>query len=184
MAVDVIVRQRRPTIRFPRPADAEPGAMVSLYWDGSRAPNGDGISGDGAGIDYDNRLVAPTPIWLRGHVHLFGGGFGLGGFAEPGAAPDPSMGFGRGPFGVGAFGIGGGYWEWTFPFALRDGVYRVAVRIIDALGNERETPDATVTLAVEALPRPATRARLAEYDSEQETIQTSWGHSPDFQPTT
>ncbi len=180
MAVDVIVRTRTPTVLFPRLPEVEPGSQVRVYFNGTRAGNGDGLPGGEDTVDYTGPLAGPQPVWAEGHPHLFGGGFGQGGFAEPGAAFSPLMGFGTGPFGVGAFAIGGGYWSWLFDFLLRDGLHEVGIRILDSLGNERVLPDVEMTMAVEALPRPAGYAKLDSYSQPAGTLDISWEQSPDL----
>lgn len=179
MAVEAIINHRDPTTRFPRLHDVEPGSRVASYFNGTRAPNQDGVPGGEAAIDYATRLAGPMSIWQRGHMSMFGGGFGAGGFCEAHADVDDALGFGTGPFGVGGFGCGGGWFDWKFPFPLRDGVYRVAMRLLDYLGNEEETPADECVLMVQALPRPATNLQ-AEYAGGN--IDLTWTHSPEFQP--
>ncbi len=181
MAVDVLLNHRQPTLRFVRPLDVEPGCEVAGYWNGSVAGNGDGLPGGDAEIDYGSRLIAPNKIWTAAQPQLFAGRFGRGGFGEPGAAVNQALGYATGPFGGGAFGVGGGYWEWRFPFPLRDGTYKIALRLLDLLGNERGDDAASLTLCVEDIPRPCSRARFENYDDQAETLTFAWRHSPDLE---
>lgn len=180
MDVDV-VNHRQPTLSYIQPLDVEPGCKVMGFWNGSQASNGDGLPGGDGDIDYASWLFDPRDVWPAAQPHLFGGKFGAGGFGEPGAAVNQSLGFATGPFGVGAFGVGGAYWEWRFPFLLRDGIYQLALRLLDALGNARDDDAADLTLCVEAAPRPCSRARFEDYDSQTETLTFTWRHSPDLE---
>lgn len=178
---DMLLDHRYPTIRIVRDHAVEPGTRIALYWDGARAPNGDGVPNDG-GVDYTNALHV-SKMWSKGHRWLFGGGFGLGGFGTYGADPDPAMGFAKGPFAIGGFACGGGYWQWTTPFPWRNGTYTVAVRLRDALGNESATVS-TTTIEIAALPRPSSRAWLdAIGDGIEYTVRVGWRASPEFEPT-
>lgn len=175
---DFIVTSRQPTLRIPR-VPVEPGALAALYWNGTKAPNGDGVPGGAEPVSYDRPLFGPQPFWLKGMPHLFGGGFGLGGFGEPGASLNTDMGFGRGPFGVGAFGIGGGYFEWQFSFPLRNGVYAIALRLRDTAGNEQAADAVAFSFEVQAVPRPCDKAWVVSLDGDTLTI--GFRRSPDFQ---
>ncbi len=175
---DFVVTTRQPTIRVPR-VPVEHGTQIAIYWNGTRAPNGDGVPGGAAPIDYSRPLFGPREFWLRGNPHLFGGGFGQGGFGESGASFNSEMGFGRGSFGGGAFGIGGGDFEWAFSFPLRNGVYGIAARLRDSTGNEQSTDAVAMTLEVQAAPRPCAKAWIAGF--EVELLSVGLHRSPDFQ---
>lgn len=176
--VELTVDRRRPVIRFPRPAEFPVGSGVVICWNGGRGGNGDGVAGGDAEIDYERALAGPMPLWPAGtQPHLFGGGFGVGGFASPGAKAWDAMGFARGAFGVGGFGAGGGYWEWRFDFALRDGLYRIDLLLVDGLGNRQEPPGSRMDLTVAALPRPP--AHLVVRVDEDELV-AAWEASPDL----
>lgn len=175
---DVTLAHRRPTIQIARVPGVEVGAALALYWNGARSRfNGDGLPGGDAEIDYARPLIV-EPVWRRGHPHMFGGGFGLGGFGEPGSEFDESHGFGMGPFGIGAFAVGGGFWRWASPFDWRDGEYAVELRMRDALGNEQPTPLAAITIEIAAPPRPPAKAWLQSLVGPSMTV--AWHPSPDF----
>lgn len=184
MTPDCLVVTRTPTVRFVREQLVEPGTRVWLYWNGSRAPNGDGVPGGEAAISYAAAIhpsAAGLPLHLRGHTHLFGGRFGSGGFGEPAALLEEAAGFGTGPFGLGPLGIGAGWWTWKFPFPLRDGDYRLAVKLGDELGNiQADEAAATMVLRVLARPRPPSRLALS-FDGD--ALTASWEHSPEFAAT-
>lgn len=176
--VAVEVNHRRPALRFPRPHEFPVGTRVLICWNGARAGNGDGRPGGDAEIDYARPLAGPIALWPDGaQPHLFGGGFGGGGFASPGARPWDAMGFGRGPFGIGAFGAGGGFWSWEFPFQMRDGLYRLDLLLVDAVGNRQEPPGSRIDLTVAALPRPAAHLSVRVED---EDLVVAWEASPDL----
>lgn len=175
----VITRaDRRPVIRFPRPTEFPVGTGVLICWNGTRGGNGDGLAGGEAEIDYERALAGPMPLWPAGtQPHLFGGGFGVGGFASPGAKAWDAVGFARGGFAVGAFGLATGYWEWRFDFPLRDGLYRLDLLLVDALGNRQEPPGSRMDLTVAAVPRPP--AHLAVRVDEDDLV-AAWEASPDL----
>lgn len=179
MAVSVIINHRKPTMRFPRLHDVEPGVSVAVYFNGTRAPNQDGVPGGDAPVNFAIRLAEPMRIWLKGHLSMFGGGFCVGGFCGAHADVDDTLGFASGPFALGGFACGGGWFEWQFPFPLRDGQYSVAMRLLDRLGNEEETPAEVLDFLVLALPRPATNLS-ADYAGGN--LNLAWMHSPEFQP--
>jgi hypothetical protein len=158
----------------------EPGATVAVYWNGTRAANGDGIPGGSAAVNYGAALATGIPVWPDGHVRLFGGGFADGGFSELGARNVPRMGFSMGPFATGAFGVGGAWWEWTFDFALRNGRYNVGLLVSDWLGNAMASPGAEISFGVEAVPRPVPDFWLSAYDAGAALLTAAWTASPDF----
>lgn len=180
---DITLAHRYPTIRVPRDQRVEPGCLVALYWDGAIAPNKDGVPG-GGGIDYTTPLVTGR-LFSKGHRTLFGGGFCRGGFSFLHAAPDPAMGFAKGPFAGGAFAIGGGYWQWRSPFPWRDGTYQVAIRLRDRLGNENATNAATLSIEIAALPRPVPRAWVEAFGGTKDdwNVRVQWRPSPEFDST-
>ncbi len=176
---DVVLDHRQPTLRFPRSCHLEPGATAVFYWSGSQL-EGDGVPGSDATINYARPLAGPLLVWLLGQPVPYGGGYGRGGYGTLGGRRDFTKGYGRGPYGVGGYGVGGGYISWTFPYLLRDGLYGVAVRLRDALGNEQAAAIGTVTFEIAALPRPATGARLKSYAAP--ILEIEWDHSPDVKP--
>lgn len=175
------IAHRYPTIQFLRPRMVEPRAKATLYWNGKMAPNGDGVAGGEAEVDYGAALAEKLVLWRMGHLSMFGGGFGAGGFAEPHADADPASGRGSGRYGEGMYAVGNPTWSWKFPFALRDGNYKVAARVLDWLGNEQLAPDEVLEFEIAALPRPPRNA-LAVYDDDKETLTVRWQHSPEFEP--
>ncbi len=174
---DVLVAHRRPTIRILRSAEVEHGVQVVLYWNGSRAANGDGLPGGAAPVDDSKPLAAPASLWAKGAVGFSTGGFSAGAFGAN-AAPDPTLGFSRGPYSAGPFGVGLSYWTWRFPFELRNGVYVIEARLMDALGNGQEMAIDSMSIEVAAVPRPVSKAWLAGYKVPILTI--AWRHSPDL----
>ena len=180
MAADVIVHHRRPTIRIPRDQSVEKGTRIVLYWNGTIAPNGDGVAGGASPVNYTTPLAGLLPMGFKGHRTMFGGGFALSGFAQSHAEPDPSMGFAKGPFAIGGFAVGGGYWQWQPTNPWRDGEYAIAVRLQDALGNEQSADAAALTIEVAAVPRPSSRAWISAYDEMENLLTISWNRSPDF----
>lgn len=184
---DVTLTTSQPIIRIARVPNVEPGSRIALYWNGTIAANGDGVPGGANPIDYSQMLPqqtgwprVPLLFWTRGHPHLYGGGFGMGGFGEPGASLNTAMGFGTGPFGLGAFGIGGGWWEWQPSNIWRNGVYAIAARLRDSLGNEQTAAIASFTIEIQAPPRAVPKAWVVALVGDNLTI--AWRHSPDFQP--
>lgn len=178
---DFTVAHRQPLIQIPRDPNVEPGAAVALYWNGSIARNGDGyVPAGGAAVNFSRPLFGPSPMWLKGHPHLFGGGFGLGGFGEPGCDFFDGHGFGMGPFGIGAFGVNGGFWTWRPANNWRNGIYRIVARLRDAIGNEQSTAIADITVEVAAPPRPSPSAWIVSVAGTNLNI--AWRHSPDFEP--
>jgi hypothetical protein len=177
---DVTVNHRQPTFSIPRDQSVERGTLIVLYWNGTIAPNGDGVAGGANPVDYTKPIAGPSRMWLKGHRTMFGGGFALGGFAQAHAESDPSMGFARGPFAIGGFAVGGGYWQWQPTNRWRDGEYAIAVRLQDALGNEQSADAATLTIEVAAVPRPSSRAWISAYDEGENLLTISWNRSPDF----
>jgi hypothetical protein len=180
IVADVIVNHRRPTIRIPRDQFVERGTQIVLYWNGTIAPNGDGVAGGANPVSYATPLAGPSPMWLKGHRTMFAGGFALGGFAQSHADPDPAMGFAKGPFAIGGFAVGGGYWQWQPTHEWRDGEYAIAARLQDALGNEQSADVAALTIEVAALPRPSSRAWINAYDEPGNLLTIAWNPSPDF----
>lgn len=176
MAID----NRYPTIRFPRLHGGEAGLRWILYWNGSRAANGDGEPGDGAAVDYDEPIAGPFELWPSGKFGFCHGGFAMGGFAVGRPLIGPALGFAQGPFAIGNFCRPGGYASYTFTFALRDGEYSVGVLFADRLGNIAGS-GVEVTFEVAALPRPSPALRLESYDSGSNTLVVSFDSSPDLE---
>lgn len=176
------INHRYPTIRFTRTMEFEYGVRVVLCWNGARAANGDGIAAGGA-IDYETPLAGPLDYWPGGPPSVFGGGYAHGGYALPGGGNDGAYGWGAGAWGAGPWGQGTSFWEWTCPFALRDGVYQVAVVFEDHLGNRQAGPGQVVEFRIAAVPRPARDFHMAEYDADLELLTYHWFASPDFLET-
>lgn len=174
------IAHRQPTIRFPRLHKFQVGSQVLIYWNGSRAANGDGVAGGVAPVNYAAALAGPLDVWPNGQRSIFGGRFGRGGFGVDGGDGNAG-GFGTGPFAIGEFCSPGGWFEWAFPFVLRDGDYAVGVRMCDGLGNVTTSPTVELTFTVAAIPRPATRARIVSWDDGGNVLNIAWQHSPDFE---
>lgn len=152
---DFLVTTRTPTLRWLRSHDVEPGAQVVICWNGTRAPNGDGVPGGENAIDYETPLAGPMQMWRGGHRHMYGGGWPGSEFPFFGAGSNQELGFCRGPFGAGPFGVGTTYMTWQFNFPLRDGDYRFTILLADALGNKMSSLLGLIlAFRVEALPRP------------------------------
>ena len=177
---DVTVDRRDPQVQFLRQQAIEIGATVMVYWNGTKAANGDGLPGGDAAISYATALAGPLPIWRRGQRSIYGGGFMAGGFMEAHAQVDPSFGWLAGGFMAGGFLDRAVMWRWRFPFLLRDGIYRIALRMRDAAGNEQATDAATLVMEVAALPRAA-RNLVVTLDGEAGTLTATWEASPDLQ---
>ncbi len=178
----VFITHRYPTLRIPLPLEIEPDATLSVHWNGSRAPNGDGVPGGAAPIDYLEALSPQLRIWGPEQATLFGGGWCEHPWAEAGAVAHVAVGWCVGPWCIGAWGAPWGWWQWTFPFALRDGIYRVALRLADWLGNKQLAADEVFEFEVAALPRPASRPNVT-YEPVTEQLQLTWTHSPEFAPS-
>lgn len=181
-AATVFVRSRVPTLVVPQVHGLEPGIQFALHDNHRVAPNGDARGGYEDAIDYDSARVGPLRMFPggRGELSLFGGEFGVGGFAEAGAINDPARGFGRGPFARGAFGVGHNTVSWRGTQNWRDGKYQIALRLLDHLGNAAETPAASEVVRVEALPREASGLRLVGVADGN--AQFVFNPSPEFEP--
>ncbi len=152
---DFLVTNRFPTLRLLRSHDVEPGTQVLILWNGTRAPNGDGVPGGDSAIDYDNPIAGPMQMWRGGHQHWLGGDFPGDEFPFFGAGSNYELGFCDGPFCAGPFGVGTDYMTWQFPFPLRDGDYRFKMLLADALGNRMSSQlGLLLAFRVEAIPRP------------------------------
>lgn len=171
---------RRPTLSFPRMEGLEPGVQVAFFWNSSRAPNGDGVPGGAAEIDYDTPLAGPFKLFTDDQIIPFGGGFGLGGFGERGASRSPSGGWCGGGFAAGAFGVGGSEFSFRFPFPLRDGDYQIAAVYADRLGNLQAPPGTVLDLEIAALPRPPSGLKWSVAAG---VLTAEWQHSPEFAAT-
>ncbi len=102
------------------------GAMVNIYFD----------SGTGE-IDYENPVNSePIEVWADWQDK---GGFGMSRFGRSDFGRDWSagVGFGAGCYGWGGFGVDADMIEWVSG-ELGAGVYKFAVKIIDAEGDESE----------------------------------------------
>lgn len=176
----IVLDHRYPSIRIQRDHFVEWGAELALYWNGSRAPNGDGFT-EGGAIDYTSPIVVQR-LWPEGlQLSLFGGAFGEGGFADAKSGHDPQRGFAMGPFGQGPFGVGASYWSWKTSFPWRNGTYSLAARLRDRLGNEQTTASATLTIQIAALPRAVPSVAVAGV--KLGALQLKWKPSPDFDVT-
>lgn len=191
--VTVTRDDRRPTIQLYRKECLEPRIRLVLYWNGTIAPNGDGIPGGEADVDYDTPLNGYTvdrrsgarlpgqPLFLIGQQRLaFGGRYGRGAYGRIGASRSATGGYGGGPYGGGAYGVGASFYTWRFPFPLRDGDYRIAALYADELGNVQDPPGTILVLTVAAVPRPPLDLRVT---SDGVTLAASWTHSPEFAAT-
>ena len=139
-------------------------ATAEIYFD-----NGTGE------IDYENPLTdSPIRIWpSRQDKAGFGmSRFGGGDFGYDSAA---ATGFGKGSFGYGQFGLDADTFEWTSQ-ALPAGVYKFAVRIIDAAGRQSgnsETEPITVTPAA----RPVEKISISSFDKQTSQLVLEIGNS-------
>lgn len=182
---------RMPTLTFPRDQNLEALIQVVFFWNGGRAPNGDGWPAGGA-VDYTTPLAGPFPIFTDDHGVWLGGGWANGGWAEPGALRSPSGGWGGGGFAGGPFGVGSSEFKWRFGFPLRDGDYVVVARYADCVGgdlrrlrdlayaNVQASGGSQLDLTVAALPRPPSNLSWTIVGSD---VVASWLHSPEFMPT-
>lgn len=153
---DVVITRadRRPTISIPRAANLEAHIQIALFWNGTLAPNGDGIPGGEAAIDYTRPLAGPFPLYLNDQRTTYGGGWGHGPWCEPGALQSPSGGWARGPWCKGPWCVGGSSFSWQFPIPMRDGDYQIAGLYADELGNVQDAPGTVMVMRVAAVPRP------------------------------
>lgn len=174
---DFLVTNRTPTLRLLRSHDVEPDAGVVILWNGTRAPNGDGVGGGDGLIDYVNPLAGPIQMWRGGHHHWLGGAFPGDEFPFFGAGTNFELGFCHGPFCAGPFGIGTDYMTWKFPFPLRDGDYRFMMLLVDALGNRRSEFGSLLAFRVEAPPRPPSGLSVVEASG---FLQATFDPSPEF----
>lgn len=180
-AATLFVRSRIPTLVVPQVHGLEPGILFALYGNHRAAPNGDALGGYEDSIDYDAARVGPLRMFPggRGELAMFGGSFGVGGFAEAGAVDDPARGFARGPFAGGAFGVGHNAVTWRGTQAWRDGKYAIALRLLDHLGNAATSAAAEEVVRVEALPRAASSLRLTGVADG--AAQFTFSASPEFE---
>jgi hypothetical protein len=124
-------------------------------------------SGEGSGeVDYENP-IGTGPVWACWQDKA---GYGLSRFGEGdfGYEWAAGVGFGKGNFGLGEFGADADVIEWTSP-ALKAGVYRFGVKVIDENGNESaasETEEVTVIPSA----RPATKASVFSFKAETNEI--------------
>lgn len=129
------------------------GAVAQIYSD-----NGTGE------IHYDKALNdSPMRIWPSRQDKA---GFGMSRFAvgDFGYDSAAAIGFGKGSFAHGQFGIDADSLEWTSP-AMGVGIYKFAVKILDAAGNESsgsETGQVTITAAA----KPAEQLSVSSFDKQ------------------
>jgi len=146
-------RSGRVEISFLRQQNLPTGSAAKVYFDGG--------SGE---IDYENPINdSPIRIWpaWQDKSGLGMSRFGLGDFGYDSAA---AVGFGKGSFGRGQFGSDADTIEWISR-PLERGVYKFAVKVIDAAGNESavsETGEAVVTPAS----RPAVNVNVFLFDKQ------------------
>lgn len=175
------VSTRTPTVRFARRHDVEPGTRWSLYWDGGRAANGDGVPGSGGGVNYVTPLHGPVELWPsdQGRLGAWMGRAWTGPAWVGEPAIEPVYGCWEGPWLIGQWLAPGGWASYTFPFSLRDGSYTVGIRLSDAVGNVASSGVET-TFEVAAVPRPVTTVTVDSYSVGLNELAISFGTSPDL----
>lgn len=172
---------RQPEVRSPRMHDGEASELRRVYWNGRRTSRGDGAAQSAAGVDYSaSARLGESKYFGAGQFGFGAGRFGAGPFGLGDAAPTQHGGFGEGRFGEGMFGAPAGAWSWTFPFALRNGVYRIGVTRVDAAGNEQAI-GGEAEFEVAAVPRAVTQLRLERYDAGTGLLTMSWRPSRDLE---
>lgn len=155
------------------------GCQVSVFWSGAVASNGDGKP-EGAVVDYATPIAGPITVWPAGRQAGFlNGPFLSGGFLSGGARQGNGFGFLTGRFLEGGFLGPAGRCSIQVPSVLRNGDYTFGMKLLDKLGNAAAT-EAEITVSVEAIPRPAARARIDSYDSGNEVLNIGWTASPDL----
>jgi len=115
-------------------------------------------------IDYANPLTdRPIRIWPAWQDKA---GFGMSRFGacDFGYDSAAAVGFGKGSFGNGHFGLDADTIEWVSPL-LAAGVYKFAVRVFDAAGNQSSSSE-TGEVAMIPAARPAERASVFSFDKQ------------------
>ena len=124
---------------------------------------------DGTGqIDFDKPLSNyPIRIWNAWQDKA---GFGMSrfGYSDFGREWSAGIGFGKGLFGYGQFGVDADSIEWVSP-SMSAGVYKFAVKVTDAKGNESISE--TVQVTVNPAARPVESVEVLSFDkSENELV--------------
>ena len=65
--------------------------------------------------------------------------------------------------------------------ALRDGAYKFAIRLQDALGTVQADALQEETITVEGAPRPPRSLTFIQWDADDGELDLSWSHSPDLE---
>jgi hypothetical protein len=139
-----------------RGQDLPVGSIAQLRFD-----NGTGE------IDYDSPLSSsPIRVWPAWQDKAgFGmSKFGAGDFGYDSAA---AVGFGKGSFGRGQFGLDADTIEWISQ-ALEAGVYKFAVTIADAVGNESSNETDQITVVPAA--KPAEQVSVSSFDKQMNQL--------------
>jgi len=128
------------------------GATAQIYFDGG--------SGE---INYDNPLNdSPIRVWP---VWQDKAGFGMSRFgaSDFGYGSAAAVGFGKGSFGNGQFGLDADTFEWVSA-PMQAGVYKLAIKITDEVGNESSSETIQVTVTPAA--RPAEQVSISSFDKQ------------------
>lgn len=128
------------------------GSIAQIYFD-----NGTGE------IDYGNPLgSSPIRVWPAWQDKA---GFGMSRFGASDFGYDSAaaVGFGKGSFGRGQFGLDADTIEWISG-PLEMGVYKFAVTITDAAGNESSSETDLITIVPAA--RPAGRVNVSSFEKQ------------------
>ena len=143
----------RVRISFLRGQNLPIGSTAQIYFD-----NGTGE------IDYDNPLNdSPIQIWPAWQDKA---GFGMSkfGISDFGYDSAAAVGFGKGSFGNGQFGLDAEAIKWVSQ-PMQAGVYKFAVRITDAAGNESDSSQ-TGQITVIPAARPAEQVGISSFDKQ------------------
>jgi hypothetical protein len=121
-------------------------------------------SDNGAGeIDYDSPLSSsPIRVWPTWQDKA---GFGMSRFGASDFGYDSAaaVGFGKGSFGRGQFGLDADTIEWISQ-PLEAGVYKFAITIADAVGNESSSETDQIAVVPDA--RPAEQVSVSSFDKQ------------------
>jgi hypothetical protein len=173
-------------VHIARTHDAELDQRVAICWNGTRHPSGEGASrGATHPVDFDSPISDRVPLWPAGaKCGLALGKLGFGSLGAGQYHGPAGLGLGRGQLGLGQLGLFSDDWTWNtahaFPalgLGLRDGAYRFAARLFDALGNPDPTGGTTAAIVVRATPRLP--RNLTPTPTQPGHVTLTWAHSTD-----
>lgn len=159
----------------------EQAAGAGVFWNGTITSSKEGnIAAETTAVDYNTLLCGET-LLLFAKGSKGGSGRGIRGKYPRGHAYGGALlGRGNGPRGRGDRGFSDRFFEWStraVGLALRDGVYKLAIRLYDRKGNRDSGPGVEERVLIKNTPRSPQDLQFVSYAGT--TLSLKWRASLD-----